>query len=282
MYRDLLITTDGSDVATTAAGYGLAIANRVDATAHVVSVVEAGHDASLESVPSSARREADRAVESIVADAEEIGVTTRSTVLAGRPGHRLLTYADEREIDLIACGTTGRTGMRRLLVGSVATEIIRGARQPVLSVGPAVATVGSSFDSILVATDGRPGVDDAVDHAISFAETYDATLHALYVVDETRPHLQVIRDEFQRIGEESTTTIDERASAVGVETVRAIEAGVPAETIVEYANRIDSDLIVVGTESRAGLERFVIGSVSQHVVHDAGRPVLTVRSVDSG
>ncbi len=280
MYRDVLVATDGSDVAATAAEYGLEIARTADAMVHAITVVESGAAATVESVSQSRVAAARERVDAVEADATSDGVPVLTRVLAGRAGREILAYAEEHDIDLLVLGTTGRSGMRRLLTGSVATVVVRDARQPVLTVGPSVTTVSRPFERILVATDGRPGVEDAVEQALSLAEAYDATLHALYVVDESRPHLQVVREEYERVGAESTREVAARADDRGVSTVTAIEGGVPAETIVSYATDHDVDLLVMGTESRSGLDRLVIGSVSQHVVNTATVPVLTVRAGD--
>ena len=277
MYDDLLIATDGSDLASRAATQGIAIAAAVDARVHAVSVADA-----REGSP-GAERERERChrfVDAVVAEALDHDVPADAIVRDGRPHGEILAAADERDVDLLVLGTHGRTGLRRWLLGSVAIGVIRAARRPVLTVGRSVATVPRDLDRILVATDGRQQGDAPVREAIALAETFEATLHALSVVDDVHSRLPVVLEAFEKAAEETTTDVERRAIERGVDVVTDIERGVPHDVIVEYASDRDVDLLVLGTESRSGLDRLAMGSVSQRVVGSAPAPVLTVRPTE--
>lgn len=138
------------------------------------------------------------------------------------------------------------------------------------------------YDRILVPTDGsdQPSV---VSHALDLAELADAQLHALYVVDEKALDYQPSesgREETRSVrreeGEEATRHIAEAADERGVEVVTAIEEGSPAETVVGYADEQDIDVIVMGTHGRSGVDRYVVGSVTEQVVRKSAVPVMTV------
>jgi nucleotide-binding universal stress UspA family protein len=138
------------------------------------------------------------------------------------------------------------------------------------------------YDRILVPTDGteQAGVTT---HALNVAELCDATVHALYVVDEKALNYQPSesgREETRRArleeGEDATRRIAEKADERGVEVVTAIEEGTPAEVVVEYAAGNDADMIVMGTHGRSGVDRYVLGSVTEQVVRTSEVPVLTV------
>jgi nucleotide-binding universal stress UspA family protein len=274
MYGSILVATDGSDIAATAVEQGLAVARTVGATVHVVSVLD---QRSGEGDNEEAQARHREIVERVEADAEDVSVVT--SVRTGRPGRELLAYADENEIDLLVLGTHGRTGVRRWLMGSVATAVVREARCPALTVS-ADAAVASKIDDILVATDGRPGVEAAVEQALDLAAAYDATVHAVYVVNDVNSHMETVLDAFEEIGERTTSEIAKRAATRGLEAERAVEHGIPNREIVAYADNHGVDLVVVGTESRTGLDRLVAGSVSQRVIGAASVPVLSARTLD--
>jgi nucleotide-binding universal stress UspA family protein len=276
MYEDILVATDGSDVATTAVEQGLAVAETFDATLHGVSVIEGDGRESGD----AERSRHQRFVDAIEADAGERDVAVVTNVLTGRPTRALLEYADDRDVDLAVLGTHGRTGVRRWLMGSVATAVVREARCPVLTVNASVESPSRDIDDLLIATDGRPGVEAAVEQGLGIAEAYDATVHSLYVVNDVHSHMSMVLEAFEEIGERSTSTISERAAKRGLEAERSIEHGVPHREIVAYADDRDVDLVVVGTESRAGLDRLVAGSVSQRVIGTATVPVLSVRTLE--
>lgn len=140
------------------------------------------------------------------------------------------------------------------------------------------------YDRILVPTDGSSGADRAVEHAIDLARTYGAQLHVLYVVNvaslsaEVNSH-QVI-ENFEEQGREITYEVAERATDAGVEDVTSeVVHGVPHEAILDYAEG-DMDLVVMGTHGHTGLERYLLGSVTEKVVRTSDVPVLTVRMHD--
>lgn len=141
------------------------------------------------------------------------------------------------------------------------------------------------YETILVPTDGSGHAARAFDHALSLAATTDATIHLLYVVDvRTVGGLTAdmdpsrILDSLEKRGERAMSELKSRADARGVPVETAIRNGIPSETILEYADDVGADLLVMGTEGRTGVERLLLGSVTERVVRSADLPVLTVRA----
>ena len=144
------------------------------------------------------------------------------------------------------------------------------------------------YETILFPTDGSDASLGALDHALELAGTYDATLHVLYVVDtsysygdfdgaavDLTPVFEALREE----GERTIERVEERAADAGVDVVGATrEDSAVHRSIVEYAEEADVDLIVMGTHGRRGLNRWLLGSVTERVVRAADAPVLTVRT----
>ncbi|WP_306060962.1 universal stress protein [Natronococcus wangiae] len=280
MYDKILIATDGSDVAMTAANQGLAIAEMFDTTVHVLSVADVHEISRWETVQKHLRTERRRDVDAIASIAADRNLTVERVVRDGRPHHEILAYAEENDVDLLVLGTHGRTGICRWMLGSITTNVVRESPRPVLTVGETTKHVPRRFNEILVATDGRPGTAAAVDHAIALADAYGATVHALYVVDNTLSRLPAVLEEFERIGTKTTTNLKIRATECGVDVVRAVERGEPHRAIVGYAVDHAADLIVIGTEGRSGLDRLAFGSVAQRIVSTSPVPVLTVRAIE--
>jgi len=137
------------------------------------------------------------------------------------------------------------------------------------------------YDTILVPTDGSDGANAALAEAVGLASAFDATVHSLYIVDTTTPQSDAgyvdLVESFERIGEETTEAAVERAASAGVEGVGAVRTGRPHRAILEYADEVGADLLVMGTHGRTGLERYLLGSVTEKVVRTADVPVLTVR-----
>lgn len=139
------------------------------------------------------------------------------------------------------------------------------------------------YDDILIPTDGTDAVQPAVDRALDLAETYGATLHALYVVDQGAyvgidVRSDVIVETLETEGQAAVEAVKERAEAAGVPVTTAIVRGNPYREILDYADERGVDLIVMGTHGRRGLDRYLLGSVTEKVVRSADLPVLTVRA----
>jgi nucleotide-binding universal stress UspA family protein len=138
------------------------------------------------------------------------------------------------------------------------------------------------YDDVLFPTDGSPGTDQALEHAIDQALRDDATLHLLYVVEENLPVVEVgdpvLFDELEADGEGILEEAASQATASGVERIeRTVTGGSPYRQILDYVEDQGIDLVVMGTHGRRGVDRFLLGSVAEKVVRAADCPVMTVR-----
>lgn len=136
------------------------------------------------------------------------------------------------------------------------------------------------YDQILFPTDGSEPAESTLDYALRIASEHDATIHILNVADTGQYSLTRIQGEVidtlelegQRIVEEAA----ERATERGIPVVPEVVRGDPYESIVEYSKHFDTDLIVMPTHGRRGLERFLVGSVTERVINSAEVPVISV------
>jgi len=142
------------------------------------------------------------------------------------------------------------------------------------------------YEKILVPTDGSPEGERAVEEAIELATLTGGRVLALYVVDtrdyNTLPESKwaMLSDELESEGETAVEAVAERAGEAGVEIETAVERGVPHEAILEFAESAGADVIVMATHGRSGVERFLMGSVTERVVRQAAVPVLVVHVAD--
>ena len=141
------------------------------------------------------------------------------------------------------------------------------------------------YSEVLVPTDGSPASDAAIDHAIDLADRYDARLHALYVVDggsysTLEAGTEVVIDALESEGESATRRVADAAADAGVECVTTVTSGTAYRSIHAYVDEHDIDVIVMGTHGRKGLDRYLLGSVTERVVRTSDAPVLTVRQPD--
>jgi len=140
------------------------------------------------------------------------------------------------------------------------------------------------YDHILVPTDGSAGVERAVNHAVDLAAAHGATLHALYVVNTAsyssmpmETSWEHVRDMLGEEGEAAIERVREIAGEAGVPVEAVVVDGSPSKEIVQYAEREDCDLVVMGTHGRGGIDRLLLGSVAERVVRSSRVPVMTVQ-----
>ncbi len=138
------------------------------------------------------------------------------------------------------------------------------------------------YDEILVPTDGSPASNAAIEHAIDLADRYGARLHALYVVDGAaystlEAGSEIVIDALESEGEDATERVIRMAEDAGIEGVSTVVTGTAYRSITDYTADNDVDMIVMGTHGRRGLDRYLLGSVTERVVRTAEVPVLTVR-----
>ena len=143
------------------------------------------------------------------------------------------------------------------------------------------------YDRVLVPTDGSTASEGAIEHAIDLATQYDATVHALYVVDvgtysSLEAGTDMVVDELQAEGTEAVEAVAAQADDAGVVAETAVETGIVHRSIVDYVDGEDIDLVVMGTHGRTGVGRVLLGSVAENVIRTASAPVMTVRSNEAG
>jgi nucleotide-binding universal stress UspA family protein len=199
----------------------------------------------------------------------------------------ILTYAERQQVDLIVMGTHGRRGMRRLLLGSVAEEVVRIAPCPVCTVGiKAQAITAPTLERVLVPVDFSDYSAQALRLARQIAARTGGRLHVLHVLEEAQiPGVYELESAYVNTPEAKQRTRDELTDWIedvgGPDVPYSVHArfGYPARDIIDYAKNRQLDLIVIGTHGRVGMERMLLGSVAEKVLRSATSPVLCVRKV---
>lgn len=141
------------------------------------------------------------------------------------------------------------------------------------------------FDTVVIATDGSESGRRAVDVALDLAATFDAAIHALYVVDKSRVDAlpddvhEEVRRALESQAEESLAAVEGASDREVTVTVRE---GRPANEITAYAREVEASVVATGTRGRDGEHSFLLGSVAEAVVRTCPVPVLTVRQLESG
>ncbi|MFB6102706.1 MAG: universal stress protein [Haloplanus sp.] len=287
MFERILFPTDGSEGANVAFDHVLEMAAAHDATVHVLNVADTTRDSVTlvrGQVVDALQRKGTEVVREAAERASDHGVATVTDVLQGEPYSTIVDYAETCGADLVVMPTHGRQGLERFLLGSTTERVVRRSTVPVLTIRPDDdVSVRYPYRNVLVPTDGSDCADAALAVAIDVATAEEAALHLLSVVDvsslgvDVRTHLRL-----EPLEASANEILDQATAVAAAEDVDiasrqvAFDASV-SRAIREYIGEHDVDLVAVGTHGRTGFDRYVLGSVAEHLVRTASVPVLTVR-----
>lgn len=284
MYDTILVPTDGSDGARGAVAHGLGLAETYGATVHALYVVDVralslddeGFGAN-DGIVDILEQRGERATGEIREQASTRGLDAVAAVVRGTPAREIRQYADEHDADLLAMGTHGRRGLARFVLGSVAESVLRNARQPVLTVRAGATPREPAYDTVLLPTDGSDHAQRVADHAFDIAARYDATVHALSVIDTGLVNSPVLLAALEEVSDRAIRAVKRRGKQADVDVVSSVWRGTPSDCITTYADQRDLDLITMGTHGRRGLDRFLTQSVAERVIRTANCPVFALR-----
>ena len=209
-----------------------------------------------------------------IADHEDVHILTNMT--QGEPYDKIVHVADDENCDLIVMGRRGTHQLERELMGSVTARVIGYTLKDVLVVPEGTKLTRKN---ILLATDGSPSCETAVDRAIELAKDQSANLTAVSVVYTNDEYISlapgVVGDLIGK-AKEKLATIKQKGKEAGVEINTVIKEGEAYEAINTLAQNSNVDLIVMGSHGKKRLQRLLMGSVTERTIGYAACPVLVV------
>ena len=285
-FRNILYATDFSAAAANAIPYVKRIAKHYEADLIALNV----HSPTVNPMtPPEAWAAAEAAEEACEQQHREellrtfAGIPAQVLIEEGGIQANLQAAIEKYHTDLVVIGTRGRTGLGKLLLGSVAEEILRKATCPVLTVGPyADESRGADgrIREILYATDFSSENPVAAEYAVSLAQEFQARLVFLHVVPQMQPNDLVMASD---VVTSSKALLEKLLPAEAKDWCKPeylVEQGNAAEKILELAHFRECDLIVLGVKPEGGVPGAAIHlpiSTAHKVVSHASCPVLTVR-----
>jgi nucleotide-binding universal stress UspA family protein len=294
--RPVLLACDLGETARVVVEAGLSVAERLGAPPVVVHVDPHAHlfsetfhavdEEQMRRMKAAYRGHAATALRRMVDEIRHSQERVETVVREGRPYEVLLAEAREREARAMVMGARLRRGVDRLLLGRNAVRVVRAGVCPVFTVD--VHRSWQGIARILYATDLREPAVAAQEWAARFAGAFAAEVVVLHV-SELGPELAGPYTLLPRSLEETRTLLEARLkdicqqissqvsspSAIAVRW-RLVVAADAAGAIVEAAREERTDLIVIGTHSRRGAARTLLGGVAEGVLHRAGACVLAV------
>ena len=287
-FRNILMPTDFSNCSDRALRYAIAIARRYGATLHLFHWVDprayqlAGAEV-VHTARDASWRDIQQLESDLVAKCLLRNIQIKLLVADGDLSEILPRIITQQKIDLIVIGTHGRTGWKKLILGSVAERIFRQATSPVLTIGPNVTQSRVADDrprDILFPTDFSPQSQGAERYAFSLAKKYSARLTLLHVLEHSSKNIHDERDRLlqARARLRKLATFHEAAIE---STDCLVISGRPADSILGTAVQKGADLIVLGMRASQGVSDRLMWSNAYRIVCDSHCPVLSVRTLEA-
>lgn len=300
--REILFPTDFSEAAQFAGRYATLLGRKLGAALHVIHVPFIPFPAApseltgLAEAYEAGRRRAEAQLKDLLQTEDWRGLRTRTAVTIGLIEDEILKAA--QRADLVVMGTHGRTGIARVMLGSVTEKVVRTVPCPVLTVrhpevkvelpwggvltGRRKLSETARLQRILIPLDGSPLAESVLPAVRELAQPFGAALTLLQVIPpylgpSARPEEKVsARDRAEVEAYLRTTQQALQEAGIGVETV--VRVGDPAREILGYAEASEIDLIALATHGRSGLNRWLLGSVAEKVLRGSALPVLLYRA----
>lgn len=205
-----------------------------------------------------------------------------SLVCEGEPPEVLIEIAREKKADLIALGTYGRRGFKRLLMGSVTSQVILNSPCDVLVVKKPCAKCAGVYHSLLAPFDGSDTSKKSLVRACELAKIDNSELSVLYVIPRYEEMMDFFKTETitKSLFQEAEKIMDQakKIAATQKVSIKAIvQEGHSGDKIVELANTLQNDLIVMGTHGWQGMNKALMGSTAERIIANASCPILIVR-----
>jgi nucleotide-binding universal stress UspA family protein len=295
--KTIVVPLDGSLLAEEALPTAISLARRIGAKLELILVNEARPGDGLERWPwavSSAATHADYLGKQAARLAESTGLVVEHAVAKGRSAEEICRRADERAVALIVMTSRCRTGIARVLGGSVADAVVRHARQPVLLLrGPSSSRLirrgALRLERVLVAFDGSFEAAAALEATLALVDPGVTEIHIVGVVPPARRSAyraarrgRVDRDATARMADGENATLEALAAAVAMRTTCDVYPHTHvnddiAHGILEVARGFNISMIAMGTRGRGG-SRLFVGSVTERVLQNARCPMLLVHA----
>ena len=283
----ILLSTDGSEHSEGAVREAIKFAKKCGSKLTALTVIDTNpeFDALAPQIMEKKAKEARQNLEAVQARAKKEGVQCDTVVREGEDSYRyIVDEAVKTKNTMIVMGRRGRTGLKRLMMGSVTARVIGHAPCNVLVV-PKAAQL--EFSNIVVATDGSKYSLAAASEAIGLAKRNSSALTIISVVpselmtpvdiDFTVNQRELIAEKEMLEAEKNARAVKEAAQKEGVAVKAFVMSGKPADAVIETAREKRADLIVLGSHGRTGIERLLMGSVAERVIVLASCPVLVVK-----
>jgi len=295
--KNIICTTDFSEVSNQAVTFGVALAKELGAKLYLCHVIDlssiAMYGEGFSDPLEQERRIINYAYEHLRGLIDDQSIDWEPLTPMGHTADEIARAAKEKNADLVVSATHGRSGIKRVVLGSVTERLMRTLPCPLFVVRGLerdfVADVNQElgFHRILVGCDFSSDSALAFQYGLSLAQEFQSEVHLAHVIEPAvyKDLLKPAREEKEGFQEDLRKKLREELTGMVPEEVHnwctpktTLLAGQAHEELTKYAVVHDIDLIVLGVRGHSLVETLFVGSTTDRVVREAPCPVLSVRA----
>jgi len=293
--KKILCTTDFSDHSNFALLFGIGLAKEFGAKLYVCHIIDLPHAGmygeAIVNIEERQRRITGFAQKQFKQLIGDIDVDWEPLITTGNAADEIARLVSDYGIDLAVSATHGRSGLKRLMLGSVTARLMRMLSCPLMIIrGPEGETAAKNetleIRRILVGCDFSSDSNLSFQYGLSLAQEFESELHLIHVIEPSvyEDLLKPTQERTEGFKKDLRQHLLNKLTEMVPEDARhwctpktVLLAGQPHEELSKYAVVNDVDLIVLGVRGHSLVEKFFVGSTTDRVVRRAGCPVLSVR-----
>lgn len=290
-YKKILIPLDGSELAEKALPYAKSIAKLKNSNVILFAV-------SLTIFVDRRDRLFTSYLEVTAKELNEVGIKATTATSYGDVAEEIVKYANNKKMDLIIMATHGYSGTKQWMFGSITQKVLYGTEIPVLLIKSKSPEVSVEFNRILLPVDGSSFSESTFPYVEELTKKTNKEILLLHICEPPivpsygsrpiNPTWKKYRDDMWAEMEQqstsylkkTTTALKKKGIKVKSRVVKA-QTNEVAQTIMQISKEENIDLIVIATQGRAGVNRWVHGSVANRIVEDFPQPILLIRPATS-
>ncbi len=302
MYKKILAALDGSQLSEGILPYARFFAKTLKVPVELLRVIGPEtltplsdyHQVRYNDVMSSERKTSSAYLKEVAGSFSD-PLTVECTVEVGKPAEIIVDRAAAHADTLIAMATHGRSGVKRWLLGSVADKVLHATANHLLLVRTTEETKSIeavSLMSVLVPLDGSELAENVIPHAMELGKKMNCEIvllrvfglpTAYYTEESSWSHFEQLWEEIKEGAKDYLEGKVRQLKQAGVARVSSVLLdGDAAEKIIDLVREKPQSLVAMCTHGRSGINRWVLGSVTDRVVRHSGDPVLVIRASTDG
>jgi nucleotide-binding universal stress UspA family protein len=293
MYKKILVPLDSSELAEIALPYAEGLAARLGSELTLIHICDSEkaedypeHEAYIQKIAETVRQRL-----------EVEGIKVEPAHLVGHAAEQIVDYADREDTGLIVMATHGHSGIRRWVLGDVASKVVRATNRPVALIRAEGARIDVRETGVmrkaLVPLDGSKESEAIIPHVEELASMLKAEVVLLHVMAPTyfvysipgetvqMPFTPEDMERFKAKADHYLETVIAALKNKGINARAEVAIGAAADEIIRLADEIQADIVAMSTHGRSGISRWAFGSTADKVLHAGNKPVLLVRTTDT-